>query len=183
MATAEDQCPRPVERVEQGERLGAGHIGDGRRDQEKRREQSKRDNTRPPGNRKIQLTGNRRRDFSPAEPKARAGTEGDRCDLSERPGEKDNDCNRGKRDAGAGAIGRESSRHAPDGLRDDRDGDELEAVQETRRACPARARHSQVSEGLMSVTVRITVSQVGRCWRRGVESSMLVIIPESSPPD
>ena len=45
--------------------------------------------------------------------------------------EQDNDRNRGKRDAGAGSIGREGSRHAPDGLCDDRDGDELEPVQET----------------------------------------------------
>ena len=26
-------------------------------------------------------------------------------------------------------------------------------------------------------------TQVARCWRRGAESSMLAIIPESSPPD
>jgi hypothetical protein len=53
----------------------------------------------------------------------------------------------------------------------------------TRRACPARARHSMVSDKPNLVTVRITVSQVARCWRRGVESSMLVIVPKSSPPD
>ena len=77
------------------------------------------------------MTGNRRRDFSFAEPKARACTEHDRCDLPERSGEKNNDRNRGERDASAGAIGREGQRHAPDGLCDDRNRDELEAVQET----------------------------------------------------
>ena len=53
----------------------------------------------------------------------------------------------------------------------------------TRRACPARARHSIVSDKPNFVTMRITVSQVATCWRRGVKSSMLVIIPESSPHD
>ena len=70
-------------------------------------------------------------DFSPAEPEARAGAERDRCDLAERSSQQNNDPNCGQRDAGAGTIGRECSRHAPDRLRDDRDGDQLEAMQKT----------------------------------------------------
>jgi hypothetical protein len=131
MAAAKDEGPRPEERVEQGESLRAGRSRDARRDQEKRHEEHERDDASSPGGRKIQMPGNRRRDFSPAEPKARARTERDRGDLPERSSEKNNDRNRGKRDASAGPIGCEGSRHAPDGLCDDRDGDELEAVQET----------------------------------------------------
>jgi hypothetical protein len=99
-------------------------------DQEKRREENEGDDAGPPRDRKIQMSGNRR-DVSPTEPKARTRTEHDRGDLPERSGEKNNDRNRGKRDASAGAIGGEGSRHAPDGLCDDRNRDELEAVQET----------------------------------------------------
>ena len=78
------------------------------------------------------MSGNRR-DVSPAQPKACAGAERDRCDLRERSRERYHDRNRGKRDACARTIRREASRHAPDGLTDDRDSDELEAVQETFR--------------------------------------------------
>ena len=59
-------------------------------------------------------------------------------------------------------------------------GDNIPAM---RRACPARARHSKVSDKPIFVTVRIAVSQVVRCWPRGGESSTLVIILESSPSD
>src|SRR5882724_1854361 len=76
------------------------------------------------------MPGNRR-GFSLAEPKARARAERNRCDLPERSDEKYNDRNRGKRDASATSIGCEGSRHAPDGLCNDRDGDKLEPVQET----------------------------------------------------
>ena len=51
--------------------------------------------------------------------------------LSEKSPRGNDDRNRDKRDAGAGAIGGEGSRHAPDRLRDDRDSDQLEAVQKT----------------------------------------------------
>ncbi len=76
------------------------------------------------------MPGNRR-SFSLAEPKARARAERNRCDLPERSGEKYHDRDRGKRDTRAGSVRCEGSCHAPDGLRDDRDRDELEAVQET----------------------------------------------------
>lgn len=53
MAAAKDERPRPVERVEQGEPLGASHRNDERRDQEKRREETERDDPSSPGNREI----------------------------------------------------------------------------------------------------------------------------------
>jgi hypothetical protein len=130
MAAAKNKGSRPIERVKQGESLRACRSGDGRRCQEQRREKNERDATAQWGDRKTQVPGNRR-GFSLAEPKARARAERNRCDLPERSGEKYNDRNRGKRDAGTGSIGRESPSHAPDGLCHDRDGDELESVQET----------------------------------------------------
>jgi hypothetical protein len=120
MAAAKDQCSGAIERVEQSESLGVGRRSEERWDQEKRGEESKRDGASSPRDRKIQIPG-MRRDFPPAEPKACARAERDRRDLPERSGEKNNDRRRGKRDAGAGAIGCEGSRHAPDRLRDDRD--------------------------------------------------------------
>jgi hypothetical protein len=60
-----------------------------------------------------------RRGFSSAEPQARARAEQDRCDLPERSDKKYTDRNRGKRDAGAGSIGREGPCHLPDGLCDE----------------------------------------------------------------
>jgi len=78
------------------------------------------------------MSGNRR-DLAPAQPKACAGAARDRCDLRERSGKGYNDRNRGKRDGSTRAIRREGSRHAPDSLGDDRDGDKLEAMQETIR--------------------------------------------------
>jgi hypothetical protein len=74
----------------------------------------------------------------------------DRGDLPERSGKEENDRNRGKCDACAHPIGREGSRHAPDGLCDDRDRDELEAVQETFGNRPGRA----IRAGRMTVTGR-----------------------------
>jgi hypothetical protein len=47
---------------------------------------------------------------------------------------------------------------------------------------PERAT-AKVSDTPILVTVRIAISQVARCWRRGGEGSILVIIPESSPSD
>ena len=75
------------------------------------------------------MAGNRR-GFSPAKPEARARAEHDRRDLPERSGEQDDDRNRGERNTGARPVGGEGARHPPDRLRDDRDRDELEAVQE-----------------------------------------------------
>jgi len=151
MAAAKDECSRLVERVEQGESLRAGRRGDGRREQEKCRKENERDDASSRGDWKIQMPGNRRRGFAPAEPKARACARRNRGDLPERSGEKDNDRNRSKRNAGAGAIGCEGLRHAPDGLCDDRDRDELEAVQETlgnrSRECGCAHREGEQDQG------------------------------------
>src|SRR5258706_1342050 len=130
MPAAKDERARAVEGVEQGEPLRAGRSDNERRDQEKHREENEREATAQRVDRKIQMPGNWRC-FSLAEPKARARAKRNRCDLPERPGKNYNDRNRGKRDTSAGSIGREGSRHARDGLCHDRDGDELESVQET----------------------------------------------------
>jgi hypothetical protein len=99
VTAAEDECPRPVERIEHGESLRAGRGDDDRRDQEKRREKNERDETCSPADRKIQMSGNRR-DPSPAEPKTCTRAEHERRDLPERSGEKNHERNGGKRDAG-----------------------------------------------------------------------------------
>jgi hemerythrin-like domain-containing protein len=74
MAAAKDEFSRPIERVEQGERLRAGHRDDDRRDQEKCGKENERAETCSPGHRKIQKSGDRR-DLSAAEPKARVSNE------------------------------------------------------------------------------------------------------------
>jgi hypothetical protein len=53
MAAAENQCPRAVECVEQGERLRAGSSSDDRSDQKKRCEKNECDNACPFGDWKI----------------------------------------------------------------------------------------------------------------------------------
>ena len=76
------------------------------------------------------MPGNRRR-FSPAQPKTRACAQRNRRDLRERSGKEDDDRDSGKGDCRARSVRREGPRHAPVGLRDDRDSDKLEAVKKT----------------------------------------------------
>ena len=130
MAAAKDQRSRPVERVEQGERLRAGRGGQGRRDQQKGREQRERDDAarRVTGKFRCPETGAAvsRQSQRPAQaPSAIAAI----C--------ANDPANRTTITIAASAMpararsGCEGSRHAPDGLCDDRNSDELEAVQET----------------------------------------------------
>jgi hypothetical protein len=91
------------------------------RDQKECREESERCHPASPRNRKAQASRQGSR-FATAEASARDGAERDRGDLSERPADNDDDRDGGQRDRRPHAIGREGSRHAPDGLRDNGDG-------------------------------------------------------------
>ncbi len=132
MATAEHQRTRAVEGIEERDCLVAGRTGKEWRDEEEGSKEGERDRAAPARDGKAEMAGNNRR-FGTAEEQAGGRSERDRADLAEGSAceDRNGDCRKGN--AGALPIRREALRHAPDRLRDDGDGNEFQAVEQTFR--------------------------------------------------
>ena len=127
VAAPEDQGSRPVEGAEQGQSLIViGQLQQGKAEQEQR-EQRQGDASAAPIDGKPDLAA-RDRGRVATELPAQQRADSDGPDLGDSASAEDDDDHGKHGDAGTGPVWRQRAGHAPDGLRDNRHGHQLQAV-------------------------------------------------------